>query len=280
VDARSDPGAVAARETVARLRADCTRCAALCCVVPAFSRSSDFAIDKPAGHPCPNVQRDFTCRIHDDLRPRGFAGCTVYDCLGAGQHVVAVVFGGRTWRDDPDAGDLVGAVFPVSRAVHELLRYVAEARTHPATGSLHDELDAAAQRLEDALDSDADVMAQLDVDDVRAGINPLLVRASALLRAAWSRDGIDHRGADLVGADLRDADLRGASLRGARLVGADLAHADLREADVTGADLRGAVLAGADLTETYFLLQSQLESARGDGGTRLSSNHRRPTHWS
>ena len=36
------------------LRADCTRCFALCCVAPAFAASADFAIDKPAGQPCPN----------------------------------------------------------------------------------------------------------------------------------------------------------------------------------------------------------------------------------
>ncbi|HEY6597232.1 MAG TPA: pentapeptide repeat-containing protein, partial [Asanoa sp.] len=37
----------------AELRADCTRCVGLCCVAPAFSASADFAIDKPAGRPCP-----------------------------------------------------------------------------------------------------------------------------------------------------------------------------------------------------------------------------------
>jgi hypothetical protein len=279
MDHASDQGARAARDTVARLRADCARCAALCCVVPAFSRSSDFAIDKPSGRPCPNLQHDFRCGIHDDLRPRGFAGCTVYDCLGAGQHVVQVVFGGRTWREDPDVADLVGDVFPVVRALHELLRYAAEARAHPATVELGGPLDEVCRRLGETLDENADVLARLDIDQLRAGVNPLLVRASEAMRAAWPRHDVDHRGADLVGTDLRTADLRGASLRGARLVGADLADADLRGADVTGADLRGADLAGADLSETYFLLRSQLESARGDARTRLSAEHPRPLHW-
>jgi len=275
-----DPGTRAARDTVDRLRADCSRCAALCCVVPAFSRSSDFAIDKPAGQPCPNLQRDFRCGIHDDLRPRGFAGCTVYDCLGAGQHVVQIVFGGRTWREDQDVADLVGDVFPVVRALHELLRYAAEARTHPATVALHGELDDVCRDLVRTLDGNADVLARIDIDQQRAAVNPLLVRASTAMRAAWPRHDVDRRGADLVGAHLDGEDLRGACLRGARMVGADLSGADLRGADVTGADLRGADLAGADLSETYFLLQSQLESARGDARTRLSGGHARPAHWS
>jgi len=274
-----DEGARTARATVARLRADCSRCAALCCVVPAFTRSSDFALDKPAGHPCPNLGSDFGCSIHDELRPRGFAGCSVYDCLGAGQQVVQVVFGGRSWRDDPDVGDLVADVFPVVRALHELLRYAAEARAHPDARSLHDELDASCRSLDATIAADADVLARLDVDELRGAVNPLLVRASSVMRVGWPRHDVDHRGADLVGADLRQADLRGASLRGARLVGADLSGADLRGADVTGADLRGADLSGADLSETLFLLQSQLVSAQGDGATRLSPQHSRPAHW-
>ena len=66
------------------LRADCERCFGLCCVAPAFSASADFAIDKPAGHPCPHLRPDFRCGIHTDLRGRGFRGCAVYDCFGAG----------------------------------------------------------------------------------------------------------------------------------------------------------------------------------------------------
>ena len=79
---------------------------------------------------------------------------------------------------------------------------------------------------------------------------------------------------------LRGADLRGASLRGAYLIGADLRAADLRMADVTGADLRGADLGGADLTESLFLIQSQLDAAKGDTATRLPPSLTRPAHWS
>ncbi len=65
------PDAVAVR---ARLRADCTRCAGLCCVAPAFAASADFAIDKPAGRPCPHLGDDFRCGIHEHLDQRGFHG--------------------------------------------------------------------------------------------------------------------------------------------------------------------------------------------------------------
>lgn len=72
---------------------------------------------------------------------------------------------------------------------------------------------------------------------------------------------------------------RGANLRGAYLIGADLRGADLGCADVTGADTRDTDFRGTDLSEKLFLLQSQLDAARGDATTRLSSSHTRPTHW-
>ena len=56
------------------LRADCGRCAALCCVAPAFTVSADFAVSKPAGRPCPHLLGDFRCGIHAGLRDRGFPG--------------------------------------------------------------------------------------------------------------------------------------------------------------------------------------------------------------
>jgi uncharacterized protein YjbI with pentapeptide repeats len=114
------------------------------------------------------------------------------------------------------------------------------------------------------------------VAPVREQVGELLTRASELARAPG---GPDRRRADLVGADLRGADLRRANLRGALLIGADLRDADLRSADLIGADLRGASLAGADLTGALFLTQAQVDSARGDGATRLPPVLRRPAHW-
>lgn len=67
------------------LGGDCANCFGLCCVALAFSRSSDFPVDKPAGEPCVNLVDDDSCAIHDRLRPSGCRGCTVFDCFGAGQ---------------------------------------------------------------------------------------------------------------------------------------------------------------------------------------------------
>jgi len=261
------------------LRPDCETCVGLCCVAPAFSASADFAIDKPAGQPCPNMQADFRCGIHASLRDFGFAGCAAYDCFGAGQRVSQELFAGADWRAHPDIAPGMFAAFSVMRPLHELLWYLAEARTLPATRSLHPELRTASDETEGLAGCDVAALGALDVAAHRQRVNALLRRASTLARSPSTGPALDRRGADLVGADLRAIDLRGADLRGAYLIGADLRDADLALADLTGADLRGVDLAGADLGEALFLVQSQLDAARGDRRTGLPPNLERPAHW-
>ena len=267
------------RRHLTTLRADCARCVGLCCVVPAFARSADFALDKPAGRPCPNLGGDSRCTIHDRLRPSGFPGCVVYDCFGAGQRVAAAAMAGQDWRTSPPAAAAMAVAFPVVRALHELLWYLDAAVARPAAAPVHADLLAAYDDVERLTRAPADRLATVDVDAVRGRVNPLLQRAGDLVRAGAPRPGRVLRGADLAGARLRGADLRGASLRGAVLLGADLRGADLRLADVIGADLRGADLRRADLTDALYLTGSQLESARGDATTRVSPTLAHPAHW-
>jgi uncharacterized protein YjbI with pentapeptide repeats len=270
------------------LRADCTRCAGLCCVAPAFAASSDFAVDKPAGQPCTHLAPDFRCGIHGELRERGFPGCTVFDCFGAGQQVVQVTFAGRDRRGSPEIAGPMFSAFAVMRQLHELLWYLADALTRDTARDLHADLERARERTEELTRGDADALAALDVDAHRQEVNVLLLRTSELVRAdaphgtsvrGAGMRGRDLRGADLIGRKLRGADLRGASLRGAYLIGTDLTGADLRAADVIGADLRGADLSAADLTGALFLSRFQVNGANGDAATVLPDSVDRPPHW-
>jgi hypothetical protein len=258
------------------LRADCARCAGLCCVAPPFQRSADFAIDKPAGEPCPHLRADFRCEIHDRLRPAGFPGCDVFDCFGAGQRIVQVTFGGRSWRESRELAPAMFAALPVMRQLHEMLWYLAEVLALPAAAEVHTEAEALQARTEALAGSAAHELAMLDVGAVRRPVGELLERASALARGG---SGPDRRGADLAGASLRGAALAGADLRGALLIGTDLRDADLRTADLLGADLRGADLRGADLRGVLFLTRPQLAAARGGARTRIPAGFDRPGHW-
>ncbi|MDO3704959.1 pentapeptide repeat-containing protein [Micromonospora sp. C28SCA-DRY-2] len=262
------------------LRADCARCFGLCCVAPAFAASADFAVDKPAGQPCRHLGPDFRCGIHTELRERGFPGCTVFDCFGAGQQVAQVTFGGRDWRQAPETAARMFDTFAVMRPLHELLWYLTQAVALRPPRPLPDELTAALAETTRLANAGPETLLGLDVDAYRGRVNALLSRTGDLVRARAGRPGPDHRGARLFGADLRRADLRAANLRGALLIGADLRGVDLRLADLTGADLRGADLRGADLSGSLFLHQSQLEAARGDRHTELPATLTRPAHWS
>ena len=128
------------------LRADCQRCFGLCCVAPAFSASADFAIDKDAGQACPNLRSDFRCRIHSALAQRGFPGCAVYDCFGAGQKVAQVTFAGRDWRRVPESAEQMFEVFMIMRQLHELLWYLAGALALDEARPIHAELGGSSTR--------------------------------------------------------------------------------------------------------------------------------------
>ncbi|MHC1561532.1 pentapeptide repeat-containing protein [Actinomycetospora sp. C-140] len=262
-------GSAASPERPPARSADCSRCLALCCVGPGFTASADFAIDKPARTPCPHLDPDSWCGIHDRLRERGFPGCVVFDCFGAGQQVVQVTFGGAERR--------VPAMFDaleVLRPLHEVLALLDEAGRSPAVGT---EAAALVARVETLVAGDAGDLAAIDVGAVRREAGALFDELVAAAQAGGP--GEDLRGADLVGADLRRRDLRAARLRGALLVGADLRGVDLDRAELLGADLRGADVRGARLHGALLLTAPQLTAAAGDAATTVPAHLGRPAHW-
>ena len=267
------------------LRPDCSNCFALCCTAFGFARSADFAIDKPAATPCPNLDQDFSCTIHDRLRPRGFRGCTVFDCFGAGQAVSQQLFGGISWRDAPESQQDMFAAFRVVRQLHEMLWHLAEAqeRTFDAAtaGSAHGLRTAIADLARGPLAA----LLACDLEGLHSAVRTMLVEVSEEIRAGYFAGGTDQLdsalkpGADLAGANLRTRKLCGADLRGACLIAADLRTSDLAGVDLLGADLRDARLDGADLSAALFLTQPQLNSARGSRTTLLPRGLSAPPHW-
>ncbi|TFD84990.1 pentapeptide repeat-containing protein [Cryobacterium lactosi] len=267
------------------LRANCADCFALCCTAFGFQRSADFPIDKPAGTPCLNLADDFSCSIHDSLRPRGFRGCTVFDCFGAGQYVSQNLFGGKSWRERPDTSAEMFSSFSVVRQLHEMLWYLVEAAERATTSELCGATAQLRREILRTLDGDASTVLASDVEGIRAAVRQTLIDVSEEARggyAASAETGMSddlHPSADLVGRDLRSIRLCGADLRGAYLIAADLRRGDLAGVDLLGADLRDARLEGADLSNALFLTQSQIDAAQGDNTTVLPAVLRRPRHW-
>ncbi|GAA1429154.1 pentapeptide repeat-containing protein [Microlunatus lacustris] len=270
------------------VRADCGSCAGLCCVSLAFGTESGFGYDKAAGDPCVNLQADHRCSIHDELRPRGFSGCTVFDCQGTGQKITQHTFGGRSWRDaGPQERELMFITFQVMRPLQDLLWLLEEALSRPETRPVHAELEALFVETEQLTLRDADGVLATDVQAQRRRASALVERASELVRAQARGRRRPSRAArravpdaNLPGADFAEQDLRGVDLSGALLIQADLREADLGGADLRTADLRDADLSGAHLAESLFLTQFQVNSAEGDEHTELPPRLTRPDHWS
>ncbi|MDO7905525.1 pentapeptide repeat-containing protein [Paenibacillus sp. JX-17] len=269
------------------LQADCESCFGLCCTALPFAASSDFALDKAAGQPCRHLQKDYRCGIHSSLRAKGFRGCTVYDCFGAGQKLSQQTFAGRDWRENPASANLMFEVFPILWQLQELKWYLTQALSYEPPVPLHTQLREALEETCRRSDLDPQSLLKISVSVWRAEVNVLLLEISEQMRSSAEQPAgkpsperrKTGRGADLIGAKLQGADLRAVNLRGAYLIAADLRGVDLRGADLIGADLRDADLRGADLSQTLFLTQPQLNAAKGDGETRLPEGFAIPEHW-
>ncbi|MED3907669.1 pentapeptide repeat-containing protein [Peribacillus simplex] len=268
-----------------QLRADCENCFGLCCVALPYAKSADFAIDKDGGTPCSNLQSDYRCGIHENLRAKGYRGCMVYECFGAGQKVSQLTYDGNDWRDNPASAKEMFDVFPIMQQLHEMLCYLHEALNLEDAKPLHRDLQAAFVDTEYLTKQSPKSIMDLNVPAHRAIVNDLLLRTSELVRAKVSfkkkqkKQNKIGRGSDLIGAKLRGADLRGANLRGALFIASDLREADMRVTDLIGADLRDADLSGADLTGSFFITQAQINSAKGDMKTKLPPSLSIPDHW-
>lgn len=267
------------------LTADCKNCFGLCCTALNIVASSDFAINKTAGTPCPNLQGDFRCKIHKNLREKGFKGCTVFDCLGAGQKVSQSTFNGQSWKNHPEIVQKMFSVFPIMEQLYEMIAFIAEALTYDVSHSLQGKLNKQLEKLQALTDTDAGSLLSLDIIGCRLPVNELLLETSEYIRSELSskffmiKKGKQCRGVDWVGKNLKGKDLRTTDLRGAYLIAADLRNSDLRGVDFIGADLRDANLSGANLSTSMFLTQMQINSAKGNEKTILPAHIQSPSHW-
>lgn len=266
------------------LRANCENCFGLCCVALPYAKSADFAFNKEGGTPCRHLCSDFRCEIHQNLREKGFRGCTVYECYGAGQRVSELTYVGKDWRENQAMKEEMFKVFPIMQQLHEMLWYLYEALHREETKSIMEELKLAFSQTDGLTKLSPEKILELDVTGHRANINELLLQTSKLVRAKAKQAKVTgkvkiDRGSDLIGANLKGANLRGASLRGALLIGANLQNADMRHTDLIGADFRDANLSGANLTGCIFLTQAQINSAKGSMSTKLPRAIVTPSHW-
>jgi len=142
-------------------------------VALAFDEGPSFAIDKPAGLPCPHLDHH-ACRLYNHLEPEGFSGCVAYDCEGAGQRTLAL-YDGVSWREDLELLVPMLETFRHLRTLHALLGLLDTARALPLED---DELDRLEDMQAELCDPD---MSPQDVERVATG--PLPSAAKDFLRS-------------------------------------------------------------------------------------------------
>lgn len=136
------------------LVADCSRCFGLCCVLLPYRTEDGFGADKPGGTPCHHLRDDDRCGIHADLVGSGWPGCAAYDCRGAGQQVSQVTYGGVSWRERGELGEMA-AVLSVMRVLHGMIARLAG----PAESELRD-------RIIDMTSGSPEQLLLLDLDEL------------------------------------------------------------------------------------------------------------------
>ena len=267
-------------------QADCSKCFGLCCTALYFSANDGFPVDKEAGKPCINLQVDFKCKVHKDLKKKGLKGCIAYDCLGAGQKVAQITFEGHDWRKNPEAAKQMFDGFIIMKQLYEMLWYLNEALLLQDENKLKEELTSKIKEIENLTEGTREVLEKLDLVPVRMSVNKLLLQTSEFVRkkAGNKKNPLKGKrtfggGFDFIGADLRKKDLKGENLSGAYFIAANLRDVDLSFTDLIGADLRDADLSGANLSKSIYLTQAQINTAKGDMNTKLPNNLERPESW-
>jgi len=268
------------------LKPDCANCFGLCCVAFHYLKSEDFPINKLAGQPCVHLADSYACTTHSELRERGFKGCTVYDCLGAGQFVSQVAFHGRSWREDDVDGARMFATVPIMSQVHELLLNITDILSRDIPKGDARLLETLLEELLAFRESPPEQLTGTALTAFRQRARPLFVRLSQHIRAEGLKQGgltltsrHEQDRADLIGRNVSRHDVRGTCYRGALLIGANLSVQDLSYVDFMGTDVRDLDVRGAMLTDSLFLTQMQVNAMNGDRHTRLAPVYTRPSHW-
>lgn len=267
-------------------KADCSKCFGLCCTALYFSANDGFPVDKEAGKPCINLQGDFKCKVHKNLKEKGLKGCIAYECLGAGQKVAQVTFKGQDWRTDQESSTEMFDAFIIMKQLYEMRWYLKEALILQGENKLKEELSSKIKEIENITEGTKDDLSKLDLVPVRMGVNKLLLQTSEFVRKKAGNKKTPLKGKrtfgggfDFIGADLRKKDLKGENLSGAYFIAANLRGVDLSFADLIGADLRDADIGGANLSKSIYLTQAQINTAKGDINTKLPKNLERPASW-
>lgn len=174
---------------------------------------------------------------------KGMKGCTNFDCFGAGQKVSQFTFKGKNWKEFPELSKKMFEVFSVMVQLHEMMWYLSEIIVLSKNNNIRDSIIHLKNEIENLSCLDSDSLLSLDILSYREKTGLFLKQVIDKTKTINSKNTIGGR-LDLIGADLRDADIR-----------------------------------GADLRQSFFLTQSQINSAIGNLKTKLPEHIEYPKKY-
>lgn len=270
-----------------KLKSDCSKCFGLCCTALYCFKTDGFPRDKKDGVPCINLNDDFTCRVHECLKEKGFKGCLSYDCLGAGQRVSQDTFKGVNWRSDKQNAPKMFSAFLLMKDIYEMMWYLYEASVLQSDPAKKNKIGDMMKSIDNLASSEYEELMKIDIVKIRHSVNKLLLETSIDVRNRYKKgrkSAFKHKKTmagrpDYIEADLRKFDIKGEDFSGAFMIAANMKNMDLSGVDFLGADMRDADICGADLRYSIYITQAQINSARGSDETKLPDNIHRPSHW-
>ncbi len=160
-------------------KADCERCAGLCCIVFAHHTRNGFPEYKAGNKPCKNLTSAGRCTVFADLEAEGYLTCRPYDCYGAGQIVT------QTLLTDPDKTDRrqLGEHTEVVDAFKEL------SRLHLLIVAFNDEEGPAARHVQNRLEAVSKRFADTGTFEIDQDTRRLLRREEVMVGRALARIG-------------------------------------------------------------------------------------------
>ncbi|MEG0330439.1 MAG: pentapeptide repeat-containing protein [Longicatena sp.] len=266
------------RELFEEIQSDCEKCCGLCCVALYFSKVDGFPKDKKAGMPCLNLEQNFKCKVHNELKEKQLRGCLSYDCFGAGQKVTQDIFGNRNWRNMVDEKDKIFAVYLKVFELHQILAYLLEASLLYVGKEMQDDIRGLIDENMEITKKRPEEIVVYSLEDYHNRVSVILKKITRNIENLYVKDKINIR-ESLVGKKFCGKNVKGMNASMQLLLAANFKGCDLEGVNLLGADVRDMNVCDADLRECVFLTQMQLNAMCGNENTQLPWFLKTPSSW-
>jgi uncharacterized protein YjbI with pentapeptide repeats len=260
------------------LKVDCSKCSGLCCTALFFSKIDGFPENKIAGKPCINLEKNYRCRIHENLEKRNMKGCIGYDCFGAGQHVTQSIYKGVTWQSEKEKSQEIFDIFVIVFQLYQIRYFLEESMTIILDKGLESNIESLICENENMCNYIPEDLLDIDMKKYKDKVNVVLKQVCDFIKK-----DIRHKNrkkpSKFFGKNYSKKDMSGFDFGMELLIAANFDSCRFDGTIFLGADTRDTNFNNADLREAVFLTQGQINCAKGNKNTKLPENLEYPVTW-